>query len=418
MKPYPVYKDSGIEWLGKIPKEWKNSKIKHVLMLLYKSKLEASEGKEEGLYPFFTSSIEQNKFIDFAIFDDECLIMGDGGQASINYCEGKFSTSSHCLVFKKQKNISLKFIYYQILSNINIINDLGFSGIGLKNIQKDFFYNMNIFYPDLDEQKIITGFLDKKICQIDTIISKKEKIIELLKEERTAVINEAVTKGINPNAEMKDSGIEWLGKIPKCWELTKLKYISCINSRVLSEITDENYEFNYVDISNVDLEEGFNSGEKINFLNAPLRARRIVRKGDTIISTVRTYLKAIAYFENDVNDIIVSTGFSIISPKKNITPKFLYYVLRSEGFINRVCALSVGVSYPAINSTELSDIPIWYPENIKEQEKIVEYLDCIVIDTKAVASSLESEIYYLKEYRTALISEVVTGKIDVREYAV
>ena len=114
MKPYPAYRDSGIEWLGKIPKEWKNSKIKHVLMLLYKSKLEASEGKEEGLYPFFTSSIEQKKFIDFAIFDDECLIMGDGGQASINYCEGKFSTSSHCLVFKKQKNISLKFIYYQI----------------------------------------------------------------------------------------------------------------------------------------------------------------------------------------------------------------------------------------------------------------------------------------------------------------
>ncbi len=223
MKPYPAYKDSGIEWAGKIPKEWKNSKIKHVLWALYKSKLEASEGKEEGLYPFFTSSIEQNKFIDFAIFDDECLIMGDGGQSSINYCEGKFSTSSHCLVFKKQKNISLKFIYYQILSNINIINSLGFSGIGLKNIQKDFFYNMNIFYPDLDEQKIITRFLDEKICQIDSIISKKEKIIELLKEERTAVINEAVTKGLNPNAEMKDSEIEWLSDVPENWEVIPLK---------------------------------------------------------------------------------------------------------------------------------------------------------------------------------------------------
>jgi len=379
MKPYPAYKYSGIEWLGEIPKEWKLDKIKHNVSIMRKSGLRASEGKEDGLYPFFTSSRKQNKFIDFAIFDDECLIIGDGGEASIDYCNGKFSTSSHCLVFKKQKNINLKFLYYQILSNINILNDLGFTGIGLKNLQRDFFDNMPIYFPALSEQLSIVSYIDRKTAQIDELISKKEKIIELLKEERTAIINETVTKGINPDVEYKDSGIEWLGKIPKHWDLKKLKYISCVNSRTLSEMTDENYEFNYVDISNVNLEEGFNLGEKINFLNAPLRARRIVRKGDTIISTVRTYLKAIAYFENNVNDIIVSTGFSIISPNKNIIPKFIYYMLRSKEFIDRVCALSVGVSYPAINSTELSDIPVWCPKNIREQEKIVEYLDRVYI---------------------------------------
>ena len=418
MKPYPAYKDSGIEWVGKIPKEWKPGKVKHNVLIVEKTGLHAAEGKKEGLYPFFTSSQTQDKFINKAIIHDECLILGNGGSASIHYMNGKFSASNDCLVLKRQKNIIIKFLYYLLFSNIKVIDDLGFNGIGLRHLQRVFFDNMMIYFPPIQEQLRIASYLDRKTAQIDSIISKKEKIIELLKEERMAIINEAVTKGLNPNTDMKDSGIEWIVKIPKHWKLTKLKYISCMNSKVLSEKTDENYEFNYVDISNVDLEEGFNSGEKINFLNAPLRARRIVRKGDTIISTVRTYLKAIAYFENDVNDIIVSTGFSIISPNKNITPKFLYYVLRSEEFINRVCALSVGVSYPAINSTELSDIPIWYPENIKEQEKIVEYLDCIVIDTKAVISSLESEIYYLKEYRTALISEVVTGKIDVRGYAV
>jgi len=139
-----------------------------------------------------------------------------------------------------------------------------------------------------------------------------------------------------------------------------------------------------------------------------------VRKGDTIVSTVRIYLKAITYFGNDVNDIIVSTGFAVISPHKNFAPKFLYYILRSEKFIDRVCALSVGVNYPAINSTDLSDIIIWYPDNKNEQEKIAKYLDSIVMKTNDAIKRLQTEISYLQEYRTALISEVVTGKIDVR----
>jgi type I restriction enzyme S subunit len=126
-------------------------------------------------------------------------------------------------------------------------------------------------------------------------------------------------------------------------------------------------------------------------------------------------LKAITYFEDEVKDIIVSTGFAVVRPQNKFIPKFLYYVVRSENFIGRVCALSVGVSYPAINSTELSDVVIWYPHNKEEQKRIVKFLDDMVMKTKTVIKRLQAEIECLKEYRTALISEVVTGKIDVGE---
>lgn len=209
----------------------------------------------------------------------------------------------------------------------------------------------------------------------------------------------------------KDSGIEWLGGIPKEWNLKKLKYISRVNSLSLLETTKEDYEFNYIDIGNVDIEKGFNLGEKIRFETAPSRARRIVRKGNTIVSTVRTYLKAIAYIGDDVEDVIVSTGFAVINPNKEIEPKFLYYLLRSEKFIDRICALSVGVSYPAINSSELSSIDAWFP-NKDDQNKISAYLDRKAESIERLIVKKERMIGLLKEERLAIINQAVTKGIN------
>lgn len=211
--------------------------------------------------------------------------------------------------------------------------------------------------------------------------------------------------------EYKDSGIEWIGDIPKEWSLKKLKYISRVNSLALSETTNEDYEFNYIDIGNVDIEKGFNLGKKIRFETAPSRARRIVRKGNTIVSTVRTYLKAIAYIGDDVEDVIVSTGFAVINPNKEIEPKFLYYLLRSEKFIDRICALSVGVSYPAINSSELSSIDAWFP-NKDDQNKISAYLDHKAESIEKLIVKKERMIDLLIEERAAVINQAVTKGLD------
>jgi len=224
-KTYTKYKDSGIDWIGEIPEGWKINKVKHNVCSLEKTGLEASEGNEEGKYPFFTSSQIQNKFIEKAVFNSECLILGTGGFASIHYYNGGFSASNDCMVLKKQKNINLTFLYYQILDNLQVIDDLGFWGMGLRHLQKYFFYNLFVCWPKKEQQIKIANFLDKKITEIDKLIEKDKKLIGLLKEKRTALINHAVTKGLDPNVKMKDSGIDWIGEIPEGWEVRRLKFV-------------------------------------------------------------------------------------------------------------------------------------------------------------------------------------------------
>lgn len=217
---------------------------------------------------------------------------------------------------------------------------------------------------------------------------------------------------MNRHVDYKDSGVEWIGKIPENWRIKKVKYVARVNQLALSEDTEETYEFNYIDIGNVDLEKGYSITEKVNFKNAPSRARRIVRKGDTIVSTVRTYLKAIAHFGGDADDFIVSTGFSVVTPGSQLESKFIYYILRSERIIDRICALSVGVSYPAINSSDLADIAIWYPGNISEQRHISAFLDRKTAQIDDLIVRKERVIDLLKEERMAIINQAVTKGLD------
>jgi len=216
---------------------------------------------------------------------------------------------------------------------------------------------------------------------------------------------------LKPYPEYKDSAVEWIGRVPSDWTLKKLKYVSQINSRSLPETTDEDYEFNYIDISNVDIEKGADLGEKIRFGIAPSRARRVVKRGSSIISTVRTYLKTIAYMDEDVKDVIVSTGFAVVDSNKEIFSKFLYYVLRCEKFVERVCSLSVGVSYPAINPSELSNIVVWFP-NKDEQKQIAHCLDYEIRRIDDLIAKKERMIKFLKEERAALINQAVIKGLD------
>ncbi|WP_143311907.1 restriction endonuclease subunit S, partial [Candidatus Methanoperedens nitratireducens] len=281
-------------------------------------------------------------------------------------------------------------------------------------ISVDDIKNVKYPFPTIEEQHAIARFLDDRTQKIDSLIEKKQKLIELLKEERAAVINEAVTKGLDPGAPMRDSGVEWLGEIPGHWEIKRLKYVAEINRYTLNENIDSNYEFQYIDIGNVTIEGLTHPPQLMEFKDAPSRARRIVKKGDTIVSTVRTYLKAIAYIEDKADNLIASTGFAVLASKGMLDTKYLYYLMINEKIIDTISSLSTGVSYPAINSSELANIIVWFPKEIKEQQEIVNFIESETAKTHQVVSKMEQEIALLQEYRTALISEVVTGKIDVR----
>jgi type I restriction enzyme S subunit len=150
------------------------------------------------------------------------------------------------------------------------------------------------------------------------------------------------------------------------------------------------------------------------YSDAPSRARRIVRKGDTILSTVRTYLKAIAFIESATEDLVCSTGFAVIKPDEKLVEKFLFFMCRSEKIVKKIMALSKGVSYPAIDSEDIENIDIWIPSLI-EQKNIVQNIETETKRIDRTISRIEKEIELLREYRTALISEVVTGKIKIMD---
>lgn len=277
--------------------------------------------------------------------------------------------------------------------------------------------NMIIPSAPLNEQTAIANFLDHKLEKINRFITKKKQLIELLAEQKAAIINKAVTKGINPNAKIKPSGIELLGDIPEHWKIKPLKYFVTYNDEALPNSTVKSYKLNYIDISNVNKDGEIDEIVKYTFQDAPSRARRIVKKGDVILSTVRTYLKAIAKIEND-EDVIVSTGFAVLRPRININSEFLNSAVRANYFIETVCSNSFGVSYPAINASDLVTLKLAVPNSVQEQKEISHFIKTENSKIDKTISTIEKEITLVEEYKTALISEAVTGKIDVRDFKV
>jgi type I restriction enzyme, S subunit len=200
--------------------------------------------------------------------------------------------------------------------------------------------------------------------------------------------------------------VQWLRNVPQHWEVRKLQYCATINDEALPETTEPDYEICYVDIGSVDPVFGINLTEEMIFENAPSRARRIVRDGDTIVSTVRTYLRSIAAIKKPPVNLIVSTGFAVIRPRV-VEPVFLSYTLREAGFIDTIVARSVGVSYPAINASEIGTIPIPVPSP-DEQPAIADFLDRETAKIDALIEKKQALIEKLKEKRSALISRTVT----------
>ena len=193
--------------------------------------------------------------------------------------------------------------------------------------------------------------------------------------------------------------------------LVPLKYTCRMNPEVLAESTDPDFEMEYIDIGNVSLEHGIGQLQAFRFYGAPSRARKIVRKGDTLISTVRTYLKAIAYIEEDHTNWIASTGFAILRPDVGIDPRFLYRVAQASPFVEAVVASSTGVSYPAINPSTLGSIEIPLPDLVT-QKAIADFLDRETARIDQLIEKKERQVSLLKEKETALVTAAVTKGLN------
>lgn len=210
----------------------------------------------------------------------------------------------------------------------------------------------------------------------------------------------------------KESGVEWLGEVPVHWNISPLKFSASCNDAVLPDSTDEDYEIKYVEISDVNEISGITGSTSYKFSDAPSRARRMLQDGDVLISTVRTYLRAIAPVVTPPENLIASTGFAVVRPRKGILDgTFLGYLLRAEWWISEVIARSVGVSYPAINASDLIGlkvpVPTWH-----EQIQIARFLDHETARIDALIEEQQRLIELLKEKRQAVISHSVTKGLD------
>ena len=218
---------------------------------------------------------------------------------------------------------------------------------------------------------------------------------------------------LQPYPSYRDSGVEWLGKVPEHWEIRRLKNWVGINRRVLPEDTDPEYGIDYVDIGSVATGKLTEAPRMLRFGNAPSRARRVVAEGDTLVSLVRPYLKAVWHAEGLKSHLVASTGFAVLTPNRNTAPKFVSYLCQSDPFTNQISSQSVGVAYPAIAETRFGTIAVCIPP-FSEQSAVARYLDTADQRIQRYIKSKERLAELLDEYKQALIQQAVTGRIDVR----
>lgn len=414
MKSYSSYKDSGLEWIGEIPNHWEKRYLKHFFKYKKGSKgqqlTKSFIEENKGTYPVYSGQTENqgvlgniNEFeFDYpygVLFTTTVGVK----MMSTKVLKDKFSLSQNCLIMVPFQDINTNFVNYFVTIDWKPRREQ-FPKILQPSFRMEDIDQYQFLNPPLPEQTQIVSFLDTKTQKIDELIEKTEQKIKLLKEKRTSLINHCVTKGLNPDVEMKDSGVEWIGEIPNKWDVKKLKYFSSLHT----EKEDTSMEDIKISPENVESYTGicFNLYSEYDGKGVPFKS------GDILLNKLRLYLVKILLPDYD--------GFSmgemiVIRVNENVSNKYYFYLLFNQGLIDLLDSQSTGIKVPRVSPEIImgSDLP-YPPKN--EQTQIVEYLD---EQTQKIDSTIEKEtqrIELLKEYRQSLISEVVTGKIDVRDW--
>jgi type I restriction enzyme S subunit len=413
-KAYAEYKDSGVEWLGAIPNQWKLCPLKFMAKIRngqdYKS-VEVAEG-----YPVIGSG-GQFTYASKFTYDQESVLLGRKGTIDKPlYINEPFWTVDTMYYTEINQNINPKFLYYLALT---IQFGRYSTNTALPSMTQEHLGNYVFAIPDdVHERKIIANFLDHETAKIDALIDKQQQLIKLLKEKRQAVISHAVTKGLSPDAPMRESGVEWLGEVPAHWKVCRIKQVAKLES---GHTPDKKIEAYWVDcdipwvslndstqLKTVDYisDTAFNLNEQgiANSSARKLPERCVVFTRDASIGLAAITTRVMAVSQHVI---------AWICDEEKVIPEYLlliFYAMKDE--LERY---TLGATLKTIGMPDVNKLTGAFPE-LDEQKRIVEHVFRIKENIDITVSKAEDAVKIIKERRTALISAAVTGKIDVRNW--
>jgi type I restriction enzyme, S subunit len=443
-KPYPYYKDSGVQWITEIPKDWDVYKLKFLLSTLQSGKRESDETAplDDGAFSIGgehitwegTLKLDNVRLLSYEFYNamnngkvkpNDVLLVKDGatiGKTALvtNMPYEKMALNEHVFLMRPNDKINAKLLYYLICS------DSGFSQIKLTEtgsaqggINSSFVNDVFFSVPkNLQEIKKIVDFLDYKNSQIQRIIDKEKILVDLLKEKRSALINNIILNGFNTDGKRKNTDIEWIESLPSNWKVDKLK-------RFCKKITDGSHnspetidEGKYY-ITVTDVKE-----EKIDFENAHFISEEDFenlrlngcqpRTGDLLLSKDGTIGRCIIVKNND---FVVLSSLAIITPTKFLKPEYLRYYFISDLNVDQMLSRIRGSALTRLTISIIKELIIIVPP-VEEQNQIIEFLNKETTNITNIINNVNENISLLEEYKKSIIHHVLTGKVDVREVVI
>jgi len=390
-KRYEKYKDSGIEWIGEVPEHWNVGKLKYTILLKSGSSISKDEHVDNGLYPIYGSNGIIGKTNKYNMNKKNIIIGRVGASGELHVGERGWVTDNALIVSIINRNIDFTYLFYW-LSALNLPEYATKTAQPLitgATIRKIYFLR-----PKIKEQISIASYLDQKTSEIDSLIADKEKLIQKLQEYKQSIITETVTKGLNPDVKMKDSGIEWIGKVPEHWKLYALKRIAKLRSGdfINSHDIKEDGEFPVYGGNGL---RGFTSAYTHEGM-FPLIGRQGALCGNINYAHGKFW---------------ASEHAVVVSPIRSVDLFWLGELLRAMNLGRQ----SMSAAQPGLSVEKVRNLIIPVPPK-SEQSDIAVHLKNKLNSINAICETTDQSIIKLKQYRQSLIYEAVTGKIDVRDY--
>lgn len=433
-KAYPEYKDSGVEWVDSIPSHWEvrptfslceasakkniDGAENNVLSLSYGNIIPRNVEENFGLLPesFNTYQIIERGDVILRLTD----LQNDKNSLRVGLVKQKGIITSAYLKLKAKNDMNSAFLY-RLLHSYDTTKVFYGMGGGLRQSMKfEDFRRLPLLLPPKEEQLNISAFLDHETAKIDNLIEKQQQLIELLKEKRQAVISHAVTKGLNPDVPMKDSGVEWLGEVPEHWVIRRLKHTSSLQSGMPKgkDLTGKSsIPVPMLRVANV--QDGYLDLADVQYIDIEpsLIERYLLRNGDVLMNEGgdNDKLGRGAVWHAQINNCIHQNHVFAIRPKF-IEPEWLDMLTRADYakfHFYRVAKQSTNLA--SISSTNIKETPLLIPPK-KERDEILKFVNFQLKTIKETEEHSIKQVILLQERRTALISAAVTGKIDVRDW--